>query len=266
MTVPVHVQFGAFLDVPLADVRRVLDVDLMGYVHGCRAVLPHMLERGHGVIVNVSSVLGVIALPYGAAYSMAKFGVRALGVSLRQELRTSGASGVRVATVLPAAIDTPIWRDAGNCTGTRLRLSPPTYTPERVARIVVDQLRVPRRGVVAGGCSRDCCWCSTRCGPRAPSGCSPRRSGTTCRAPTSRPPRARARSMHLPTARGRCTAAGTGTDGNGAGARPGRRPRWPSGSRSPSGRGPAVATAERAPDPRPSCPRPAPRREWRRSP
>jgi len=145
------VQFGAFLDVPLADVRRVLDVDLMGYVHGCRAVLPHMLERGHGVIVNVSSVLGVIALPYGAAYSMAKFGVRALGVSLRQELRTSGASGVRVATVLPAAIDTPIWRDAGNRTGTRLRLSPPTYTPERVARIVVDQLRVPRRGVVAGG-------------------------------------------------------------------------------------------------------------------
>lgn len=145
------VEFGAFLDVPLDDVRRVLDVDLVGYVHGCRAVLPGMVERDRGVIVNVSSILGVVALPYGAAYSMAKFAIRALGVSLRQELRTSGVRGVQVGTVLPAAIDTPIWRDAANRTGSRPRLAAPTYAPERVAGIVVDQIRRPRREVVAGG-------------------------------------------------------------------------------------------------------------------
>ncbi|WP_345381433.1 SDR family NAD(P)-dependent oxidoreductase [Pseudonocardia yuanmonensis] len=145
------VEFGAFLDVPLEEVRRVLDVDLMGYVHGCRAALPGMMERDHGVIVNVSSILGLIALPYGAAYSMAKFAIRALGVSLRQELRTSGVRGVRVGTVLPAAIDTPIWRDAANRTGARPRLAAPTYRPERVARIIVNQIRRPRREVVAGG-------------------------------------------------------------------------------------------------------------------
>jgi NAD(P)-dependent dehydrogenase (short-subunit alcohol dehydrogenase family) len=145
------VEFGAFLDTPLDDVRRVLDVDLMGYVHGCRAALPGMVERDRGVIVNVSSILGIVALPYGAAYSMAKFAIRALGVSLRQELRTSGVHGVRVGTVLPAAIDTPIWRDAGNRSGARPRLAAPTYTPERVAGIIVNQIRRPRREVVAGG-------------------------------------------------------------------------------------------------------------------
>ncbi|MCE3555367.1 SDR family NAD(P)-dependent oxidoreductase [Pseudonocardia sp. RS11V-5] len=145
------IQFGAFLDVPLDDVRRVLDVDLMGYVHGCRAVLPGMVERDHGVIVNVASILGIVALPYGAAYSMAKFAIRALAVSLRQELRTSGVRGVRVGTVLPAAIDTPIWRDAANHSGARPRLAAPTYSPERVARTILNQIRRPRREVVAGG-------------------------------------------------------------------------------------------------------------------
>jgi NAD(P)-dependent dehydrogenase (short-subunit alcohol dehydrogenase family) len=145
------VGFGPFLDVPLDEFRRVLEVDILGYVHGCRAALPGMVERDRGVVVNVSSVLGVIALPYGASYSMAKFAIRALGVSLRQELRTSGVRGVRVGTVLPAAIDTPIWRDAANRSGARPRLAVPTYSPERVARIIVNQIRRPRREVVAGG-------------------------------------------------------------------------------------------------------------------
>ncbi|SDE84802.1 SDR family NAD(P)-dependent oxidoreductase [Pseudonocardia oroxyli] len=145
------ITFGRFCDVPLAEHRRVLDVDLMGAVHGCRAALPGMLVHGRGVIVNVSSILGVVALPYGAAYSMAKFGLRGLGVSLRQELRTSGVSGVDVATVLPGAVDTPIWRVGGNRSGRAPRVAPPTYDPERVSRIVVGRLRRPRREVVAGG-------------------------------------------------------------------------------------------------------------------
>lgn len=143
--------FGPFLDIPLDDFRRVLDVNLMGYVHGCRAALPRMIERGQGVVVNLSSVLGVIAQPYGAPYVMSKFGLRGLGVTLRQELRLAGVRGVEVCTVLPAAIDTPIWRDAANRTGRRVRPLPPVHTPERVARIVVNQLRRPRREVVAGG-------------------------------------------------------------------------------------------------------------------
>jgi NADP-dependent 3-hydroxy acid dehydrogenase YdfG len=50
--------FGRVEDVPLADFRRLWDVNVMGYLHGIRAVLPHMREQNAGVIVNVSSVVG----------------------------------------------------------------------------------------------------------------------------------------------------------------------------------------------------------------
>ena len=143
--------FGAFLDVPLDDVRRVLDVDVMGYVHGCRTALRRMVEQGTGVVVNVSSILGVVALPYGTSYSMAKFAIRGLSVSLRQELRLAGIRGVDVCTVLPSAVDTPIWNDAGNHTGRRPRALPPVVPPERVARVIVRRLRSPRRETVVGG-------------------------------------------------------------------------------------------------------------------
>jgi NAD(P)-dependent dehydrogenase (short-subunit alcohol dehydrogenase family) len=143
--------FGSLLDVPLADARRVLDVNVMGYVHGARAALPHLVDGGSGVLVNVSSLLGRIAQPYGAAYTMSKFAVRALGVSLREELRLAGVRGVAVSTVLPAAIDTPIYAAAANHSGRRPHPPPPVYAPERVARTIVGQLRHPRREVVAGG-------------------------------------------------------------------------------------------------------------------
>jgi NAD(P)-dependent dehydrogenase (short-subunit alcohol dehydrogenase family) len=143
--------FGSLLDVPLADVRRVLDVNLMGYVHGARAALPHLVAGGSGVLVNVSSLLGRIPQPHGAAYTMSKFAIRGLGVSLREELRLAGVRGVSVSTVLPAAIDTPIYANAANHSGRVPHPPPPVYTPERVARTIVRQLRHPRREVVAGG-------------------------------------------------------------------------------------------------------------------
>jgi NAD(P)-dependent dehydrogenase (short-subunit alcohol dehydrogenase family) len=143
--------FGRLVDVPLDDVRRLLDVNLMGQVHGARAALPRMIAQGSGVLVNVSSILGVIAQPYGSAYTMSKFAVRGLTFSLRQELRLSGVRGVHVSTVLPAAIDTPVYASAANHSGRRISPPPPVYRPERVVAAIVSQLRRPRREVVSGG-------------------------------------------------------------------------------------------------------------------
>jgi NAD(P)-dependent dehydrogenase (short-subunit alcohol dehydrogenase family) len=151
--------FGSLLDTPLADIRRVLDVNVMGYVHGAMAALPHLIhsaadggvDGGGAVLVNVSSLLGRIAQPHGAAYTMSKFAIRGLGVSLREELRLAGIRNVSVSTVLPAAIDTPIYAAAANYSGRHPHPPPPVYTPERVARTIVRQLRRPRREVVAGG-------------------------------------------------------------------------------------------------------------------
>ncbi|WP_031479776.1 SDR family oxidoreductase [Streptomyces bicolor] len=146
--------FGPFQETPLEDVRKVLDVNIMGYVHGCRAALRVMREQERGTLVNVSSVAGVVSQPYTHAYGMSKYAVRALGASLRQELGLEKANDIHVCTVLPATIDTPLFEHAANYTGRKPVAMPPVYSPERVARVIVDLARAPRREVVVGPMGR----------------------------------------------------------------------------------------------------------------
>ncbi|AGF71252.1 SDR family oxidoreductase [Corynebacterium halotolerans] len=146
--------FGTVEEVPLEDFRRVLEVDILGYVHGARAVLPHMRAQGRGVLVNVASVAGGIPQPYAAAYSMAKSAVRALSGSLRSELRLAGHTDIHVTAVLPASVDTPLFQQAGNHTGREVVPMPPVYSVERAARAILGVVRRPRREVVVGPLGR----------------------------------------------------------------------------------------------------------------
>lgn len=142
--------FAPFLETPLDDIRRVLDVNVMGYVHGARAALEVMTEQGRGVLINVASIVGEIPQPYTASYGMSKAAVRSLGVSLRQELRLQGLKKVKVSTVLPATIDTPFFRHAANYTGRRVVAMPPVYTADRVALAIRDLAKSPKDEVVVG--------------------------------------------------------------------------------------------------------------------
>ncbi|MDX3458190.1 SDR family oxidoreductase [Streptomyces sp. ME02-8801-2C] len=152
--------FGRFEDVPLEDFRRVLDVNVMGYVHGARAALRAMRENGPGgrngtgTLINISSIVGAVSQPYSHPYSMSKHAVQGLGQSLRQQLRVEGTKGIHVCTVMPATIDTPHFEHAANYTGRKVVAMPPVYSPERVAKAVVDLARHPRREVVVGPAGR----------------------------------------------------------------------------------------------------------------
>ncbi|CAL9303874.1 SDR family oxidoreductase [Streptomyces sp. SudanB52_2052] len=146
--------FGPFSDVPLEDFRRVIDVNVMGSVNGARAALRTMRKQGSGTLVDVSSVAGVVSQPYAHAYVMSKHAVRALGASLRQELRLAGAGKIHVCTVLPAVIDTPLFQHAANYTGREVVAMPPVYSAERVARAILGVVRKPRREVVVGPMGR----------------------------------------------------------------------------------------------------------------
>jgi short-subunit dehydrogenase len=146
--------FGPFSEVPLEDFRKVIDVNVMGYVYGARAALRTMRKQGSGTLIDVSSVAGVVSQPYAHAYVMSKHAVRALGASLRQELRLEGARNIHVCTVLPATIDTPLFEHAANYTGRKIVAMPPVYSAERVAHAIVDVVRVPRREVVVGPMGR----------------------------------------------------------------------------------------------------------------
>jgi hypothetical protein len=89
---------------------------------------------------------------------MSKAAVRAVGGCLRQELRLSGAHGIHVCTVLPAALDTPLWEHTANYTGRQVRALPPVYSPERVAAAIVALLRRPRPEVIVGPAGRATAW------------------------------------------------------------------------------------------------------------
>jgi short-subunit dehydrogenase len=146
--------FAPIEEIPLEDFRRVMDVNVMGYVHGARTALRYLRDQGRGVLVNVSSIVGVVAQPYTSPYGMSKFAVRALSASLRQELWLAKQRGIRVCAVLPATIDTPFFEHAANYTGRKAVAMPPVYSPERVAKAIVNVVRVPRRELVVGPMGR----------------------------------------------------------------------------------------------------------------
>jgi NAD(P)-dependent dehydrogenase (short-subunit alcohol dehydrogenase family) len=141
-------QAGPFEDVPSADFQRVIEVNLLGYVHGARAAIRQFRRQGRGVIVNNGSIAGIVPMPYFSAYTTAKFGVQGFSMALRQELR---GTGIEVCTVLPSSIDTPIFQHAGNYQGHPIRAMTPSYRPEQVAETLVSVAERPRRQAVVGG-------------------------------------------------------------------------------------------------------------------
>lgn len=138
-------------DAGVQDDEWVTDVNFGGVLNGTRAFLPILLRQDAGVIVNTSSVFGLVGWPNQSAYCASKFAVRGLTESLRHELRGTGVNAV---AVHPGAIKTNILRNARYHRDPRQRdLSHEDAvrqfdaiartTPERAAEII-------HRGVVAG--------------------------------------------------------------------------------------------------------------------
>ncbi len=143
--------FGRLEDVPVEAHRRVVETNLLGYMHGARAALPRFRERDSGVLINVSSGFALVGSPYQGAYAATKFAQRGLGQVLRGELR---GTGVRVCTIMPGGVDTPAYRLAANYTGRIVRPSIPLMPPERVARVIARCAERPRAEVVVGNSVR----------------------------------------------------------------------------------------------------------------
>jgi short-subunit dehydrogenase len=142
--------YGRLLDTPLQELRRAVDVDLFGYLHGVRASIPRMRAAGGGVLVMISSVLGETTVPYLSGYNISKHALIGLADTLRQELRVDGVPEISVCTVLPASVDTPLFQQAANRVGRMARPLPPVNPPGQVAERIVRLLESPRRQVYVG--------------------------------------------------------------------------------------------------------------------
>ena len=95
--------YGAAEDVPLADARYQLEVNLFGPARLIQLVLPHMRSEGAGTVVNVSSMGGEITFPLGAWYHASKHALEAYSDALRQEVRRFG---IEVVLIQPGIINT----------------------------------------------------------------------------------------------------------------------------------------------------------------
>ena len=93
-----------FIYIPAADWERFMDVNLKSMYLTCKAVLPHMLERGSGVILNISSIASLMSTG-AVAYKASKAGVNALTHGLALE---AAPYGVRVNAILPGLMETPM--------------------------------------------------------------------------------------------------------------------------------------------------------------
>lgn len=95
---------GPFLDIPLADVERIVDINLMAVIHGCRLFGAQMVERGAGgQLVNVASLAAFTPGRLTAPYSLAKAGVKHFSECIRAEL---APHGIGVTAVCPGLIAT----------------------------------------------------------------------------------------------------------------------------------------------------------------
>jgi NAD(P)-dependent dehydrogenase (short-subunit alcohol dehydrogenase family) len=132
--------------------RRTVDVDLMGPIHVIEAFVPAMVRaRRGGQLVNVSSAAGLVALPWHAPYSAAKFGLRGVSEVLRFDLRRHR---IGVTLVCPGGVDTGLLdtvdiagvdRDALRAGGFTERFRRHAKSPEHVAARILDGIVRDRR-------------------------------------------------------------------------------------------------------------------------
>ena len=139
---------GTFVDTPIEAHDQVVRTNLLGYLHGAHAVLPHFIERGAGVLINNLSFGAWVPAPFAAAYSASKFGLRGFTDALRAEF--AFAPGIRICDVYPSFIDTPGIQHGANYTGRLLKPAPPVYAPQRVAEAMVALALRPRRTITIG--------------------------------------------------------------------------------------------------------------------
>ena len=135
-----------FEEQSIADFRRVMEVNFWGAVYACKAALPRMrAQASGGLIINISSIMGKRGLPYETAYCASKFAMAGFSEALRTEVM---AQGIDVSTIFPGAVESEIWETTENRTGLDMASMLPKFPARELARIIVQDARVPQPEIV----------------------------------------------------------------------------------------------------------------------
>jgi len=126
---------GRFLDEDDLATRRMVNINLHGVILGMKLVLPRMISRGRGHIVNISSLAGKVGTPGVATYSATKHAVVGLTEAVRGELRLMGATDVQLSYVMPFVVNTELGGGLDQARGLK------KLQPTDVADAIVDALQ-----------------------------------------------------------------------------------------------------------------------------
>jgi 3-oxoacyl-[acyl-carrier protein] reductase len=138
-------KFGGFLDLTPEEWEKIIQVNLMGVYNVTRAVLPGMIERKSGDIINISSTAGQKGAPVTSAYSASKFAVLGLTESLMLEVRKHN---IRVTALTPSTVVTDLAIDTNLVSGNEDNV----MHPEDLAELIVAGLKLnPRVFVKTAG-------------------------------------------------------------------------------------------------------------------
>jgi NADP-dependent 3-hydroxy acid dehydrogenase YdfG len=139
------VSYGRVEDTTAEDFADVVGTNLLGSASVARHVIPVLRRQERGDLVLVGSLLGHVAVPEMSPYVVSKWGVRALARQLRIE--NADLRHVHISHVSPGSVDTEIYDNPLDAAGMVNTPPPPTISPERAAKVVLDQIG-SRRGDV----------------------------------------------------------------------------------------------------------------------
>jgi NADP-dependent 3-hydroxy acid dehydrogenase YdfG len=133
---------------PVVDIDIQIDVNLRGLIQVTRAILPSMLSRRSGTIINMSSIAGLIPAPMYSIYAATKYGIRGFTNALRREV---ASLGIKVCGIYPGPAVTEFSQHSGSDSAIKKNLKTPGWiymTSAYVARRIVGLAKNPRRALV----------------------------------------------------------------------------------------------------------------------
>ena len=142
--------FAPFTEVDPDEIRRVTEVNYLGFVYGTKAALDRMVPRDRGVIIQVGSALAYRGIPLQSAYCGSKHAVKGFTESVRTEL-LHDKSGVRITMVQMPALNTPQFDWVLSRLSKKPQPVPPIYQPEVAARAILWTSEHKRSEVWVGG-------------------------------------------------------------------------------------------------------------------
>jgi NAD(P)-dependent dehydrogenase (short-subunit alcohol dehydrogenase family) len=145
--------YARFEENTLDEIRRVMDVNFMGQVHGAKAALPHLRREGRGALIAISSVEGTTSMPLHSIYAASKHAMEGWIDALRRELLADSVP-ISVTSIKPASINTPFFNNARAKMDVKPKGPPPIYAPSVVADCVLYAAEHPVRDLYAGGAGK----------------------------------------------------------------------------------------------------------------